>query len=404
MAGISQVDSVPLMLFYGQSWMGQNSNNGRVLHENPYPEHALMLGGYNALVVRERGAITKPFDDFCPAHDIDEKVQSVVSPFLYRYVAEALQDGRPPTCVGHSSAVSGARLEQLLPEHDPHYEANSAGFNNLMLAIDAHLSAAAKRGMGGHVPYLIFCQGAGNRMMPKDEYVVLLEHLLDTVQAAIVERTGQSDVPHILMIQPPGKGNGGAWPCLQGQVELCARRSDITLTVSGWAVEQHDRTHFSGQGAVAVGELCAIVARGIEQGTPSGFGAPFIKSVRRKDTQELEVEIAASGEIIVDTEQSSPRHQVRGAPVPSYGFEAPDKAPSKVAVEARKIVLKFEKDVPQSLAYAYHAGSDFLISRNDKSNQSANRGNLRMKQGWKSHFLPRNLHHWVASGHMAIGD
>jgi len=398
------MDSVPLMLFYGQSWMAQNSNNGRILHENPYPEYALMLGGENALVVRERGAITKPFGDFCSAHDVDEKVQSVVAPFLYRYVAEALEDGRPPLCVGHSSAQSGARIEQLLPETDPRCEANSASFNNLMMAIDAHLSAAAKRGMGGHVPYLIFCQGAGNRTMAKDEYIVLLEHLLDTVQSAIMERTGQSDVPHILMVQPPGKGNGGAWPCLQGQVELCARRSDITLTVSGWAVEQHDRTHFSGQGAVAVGELCAIVARGIEQGTPCGFGAPFIKSVRRKDDQELEVEIAAWGEIVVDVEQPSPRHQVRGAPVPSYGFESPDKPPSKVAVEARKIVLKFEKDVPQSLAYAYHAGADFLISRKDKANQSANRGNLRMKQGWKSHFLARNLHHWVASGHMAIGE
>ncbi len=115
----SNVESLPLSLFYGQSWLGANGFTGRVLQTNPYPEHALVLDGKNALLSRERGLYSEDFSGQTPAEERDEKVQSVVDPFLYRYAADALRDGRPAICVGHSSAISGARLEHSLPEDDP---------------------------------------------------------------------------------------------------------------------------------------------------------------------------------------------------------------------------------------------------------------------------------------------
>ncbi len=393
---------LPLMLFYGQSWMALNSNNGRILDRNPFPDHAWMMGGQNAPVLQERGAITAPFEDFRPASDLNGNVQSVVTPFLYRYVSEALEDGRPATCVGYSGAVSGARLAQLLPEDDPDFEAGSHGFDNLMQAVDAHMSFAQNRGMEGHVPYLIFCQGAGDREMPKDAYTPRLERLIGTLQARIAVRTGQKTPPHIVMIQPPGKGNGGAWPCLQGQVELCARRTDMTLALAGWAIEQHDRTHFSGPGAVTAGELCAITARGIEQGTP--VSAPYMRRARKTGAGEIEVEIEASGDMLIDTDQRSPRHRVRGVTVPNFGFELAGVPVRQISLAPRKLRFTFDADPPERIAFAYHAGSDFLVTRNDKANQSANRGNLRLGQTWNSIFSERKLYHWLASGYLDIID
>ena len=395
-----EVRSVPLMLFYGQSWLTSNSNNGRVLHQNPFPDHALMLdGGRNALVTRERGAITEGFGGFVPAIDADERVQSVVTPFLYRYAADALRDGRPALCVGHSGAVSGARIERLMPGYDPRVE-DATAFDNLMLAVRAHVDASAAMGKAAHVPYLIFCQGAANRTMPKEEYAAFLSDLMDILQSEIMALTAQAEPPHVLVIQPPGKGNGGAWPCLQAQVELCGKRKDMTLSVTGWAIEQHDRIHFSGEGAVGVGELCAIVARGIETG--EDCSAPWIRAARRRCAQRIELEIAAPGEMVIDVSLESPRHRVAGAPVPFYGFEA-ESAIEEVAVEKKSLVLKFAAAPAKHLAYAYHAGNDYLECRKQKANQSANRGNLRLEKGWKSMFLNRTLHHWLASGHVRIG-
>lgn len=399
-AALEQMQSIPLMLFYGQSWMQANSDNGRVLHENPYPDQALMLnGGINSLITCDLGPIKDGFDGYCPALDWSDRIQTVVTPFLYRYVAEAMEDGRPSVCVGHSGAVSGARLERLLPASDPRHE-DATAFDNLMLAVRAHMKSAADLGKAAHVPYLIFCQGAANRTMTKQAYAVLVEDLLNILQAEIVRLTGQDTAPHILMIQPPGKGNGGAWPCLQAQVELCAARPDMTLAVSGWAIEQHDRIHFSGEGAVGVGELCAIVARGIENGVDCS--APWIRSARRRGAKRIVLNIAASGDLVVDTERASPRHLVDGAPVPAFGFEAACNSISKIAVRPRKVIVKFEQEPPQELAYAYHDGSDYLPSRADKANQSANRGNLRLKQGWRSMFMDVTLHHWLASGHISL--
>lgn len=393
---------IPLVLFYGQSWMAANSNNGRVLTGNPCPDHALMLDGEFGLISNNTVAADGQFGGFRPAVDRSPRVQTVVTPFLYRYALDALEDGRPARIAGYSAAVSGAGLAALLPAGDPRHKA-SLGFNNLMAAVRGHMAAAQALGCTGYVPFVVFCQGAGDRMMPEEDYAPLLADVLDRVQTGAAEITGQAARPHVLLVQPPGKAHGGAWPCLQAQVTLAAARADVTLAAAGWAVDQHDRIHFSGPGAVDLGELLAVTARALELGRPCG--APWLRRAARDATGAVLADIAGTGDtgLIVDTGPDSPRHRVGDATVPGFGFEFDRRDAAGVALDGHMARLRAPEGMsPKRLSYAMHQGPDRMTDRSDKANQSANRGNIRLAQSWVAKLSDRHLCQWLASGRVDI--
>lgn len=388
-------NSKPLFLFLGQSYFGKNSNNGRILkpiEQNP----TQMLDGEHRLYGAGHEPIQSSYEGFSPAIDFRERSQSPVTPLLYRYALRAPSAGLSPECVGHAESRSNASIEHLLPpEHEWHR--SSAVFSNLMAAVTTAVQTASKEGQTVHVPALFFCQGTGDRAMDKTSYFQRVNALFDALADGIVSRTRQDSPPHFFVVQPPAKPAGGRWPCLQALNDLCDTRGDSTLALAGWALPQHDRTHFTGEACVALGEICAEVFLARLRG--EDLSAPRIHRVRRRG-RHISAEIAGAANVIEDAGPDTPRHRVGDSVLPNLGLDVDRGQISSVSANGKKldILLAEGSEMPSSLFFAY-ATYDSLgrPPMPNKSNQSLNRGNIRADREIESLFLDKPLYQWLAS-------
>ncbi len=386
---------LPLFLFLGQSYFGMNSNNGRVLAP-PVANPTLMLGGNNRLFGAGAGALEHPFTEFEPAVDFRPRVQSPVTAFLYRYAERAQQLGLPETCVGHSESRSNASIEHLLPETHPSHRTSSV-FANLMAAVSSYAAGARRRGQSPQVPALFFCQGTGDRAMAGADYLGRLNDLFDTLRAEISRLTGQGQATQFYIVQPPAKPSGGRWPCLQAQIDICQMRPDCIFALSGWALPQHDRTHFSGVATVILGEICVEVYLGARRG--EDLSAPRITGVRR-ESQVITATTHGSSRLVADAGPDTPRHRVNGAPLPNYGIQLDcgNIADCKIGENAIKITLAPDSPDPKKLYFAHASRESLgLTKMASKANQSVNRGNIRSDRSFESLFLDEPFYQWLAS-------
>lgn len=241
-------------------------------------------------------------------------------------------------------------------------------------------------------------------MMDGQDYLTRLNMLFDVLGSEICARTGQSTLPHIFIVQPPAKVSGGRWHCLQSHLDICAARDNCTLAMAGWAVPQHDRTHFTGAGCVAVGEICAEVYLAALRG--EDMSVPYISSLRRTGDTII-AEIAGGTGIVCDPGPDTPRHRVNGAPLPHHGLQLDRGTIGSVAVTGRtiRIALAPESETPQTLHFAHATRESLgLTGLQDKANQSLNRGNLRADRQIESLFLDDPLYQWMASSVHDIAD
>jgi len=387
--------ALPLFLFLGQSYFGKNSSNGRVLSP-PEPNPARMLNGPHQLFGAGAEPLHEPFDGLTAAVDFMPRVQSPVTAFLYRYAARATGLGLPPECIGHSESRSNGSIAHLLPPaHEWH--SDSAIFENLMAAVSAAVRDVSADGGKVHVPALFFCQGTGDREMDKASYLARLGALFDALGPAITLRTGQEAPPHYFIVQPPAKPFDGRWPCLQAHLDICETRSDCTLAMAGWAVPQHDRTHFTGAGCVSVGEICAEVYLAALRG--EDLSAPRIARARRTG-RTIHADIAGAADVIADMGPDTPRHRVGGAPLPHHGLQLDQGEIETVEIEGRTLRITLtEESAPPTILHFAHANRQSLglQKMKDKANQSLNRGNIRADRQIDSLFLDTPLHQWMAS-------
>lgn len=387
--------ALPLFLFLGQSYFGKNSNNGRVLRP-PELNSARMLDGAHKLFGAGHMPIASRFTGLAPAADFMPRVQSPVTAFLYRYQHLAGAAGLPSASIGHADSRSNASIEHLLPASHPAHKTSSV-FENLMHAVTAARGFARSEGREVFVPALFFCQGTGDRTMDGQVYLNKLNMLFDVLGSEICARTGQSTPPHFFIVQPPAKVSGGRWPCLQAHLDICAGRDDCTLAMAGWAIPQHDRTHFTGAGCVAVGEICAEVYMAALQG--EDMSAPYIGGLRRNGNT-ITADISGATGIVCDPGPDTPRHRVKGAPLKHHGLQLDRGTISSVAVNNRtiRIALAPGSEPPQTLHFAHATRESLgLKGLQDKANQSTNRGNIRADRRIESLFLDTPLYQWMAS-------
>ncbi len=387
--------SIPLFLFLGQSYFGMNSNNGRVLCP-PETNPTRMLVGAHGLHGADHTPLQAPYTGLAPAADSGRKVQSPIAPFLYRYAARAASQGLPSSCIGHAVSRSNGSVSHLLPPAH-HWHLESAVFENLMAAISATVAFTTKEDRNVFVPALFFCQGTGDRTMGKEDYLLRLNSLFDILAKEICACTGQEAPPHFFIVQPPAKVAGGRWPCLQALNEISETRIDCTLAIAGWAVPQHDRTHFSGVGCVALGELCAEVYLAHERG--DDLSAPRITKVAREGSKLLAT-VGGAGSIIIDDGPNTPRHRVNDQPLQHHGLQLDQGEIDSVRIRGNELHITLTKGCtnPNWLYFAYATPSSLGIKRiKIKANQSVNRGNIRADRAHQSLFLADPLYQWMAS-------
>ncbi len=391
----SRNGALPLFLFLGQSYFGKNSNNGRVLSP-PQPNPTLMLGGVHQLFGAGADPMKDGYTGFTSAFDFRPRVQSPVTAFLFRYAQRAAEHGLPPVCVGHSESRSNGSIEHFLPETHPSHKRASV-FSNLMAAVSAHVKFARQEGKSPEVPGLFFCQGTGDRTMSGPDYRQRLNDLFDALSKEISRQTGQRRPPIFFIVQPPAKPFDGRWPCLQAHVEICEMRQDCIFALSGWALPQHDRTHFTGAAAVMAGEICAEVYLGALRG--EDLSAPRIHRVARTG-RFLKATVAGTSPLVVDAGPDTPRHRVRGATLPHHGIQLDrgDIAACKVGTTTIEIELAGNSAIPSKLYFAHASRESLGLERMaDKDNQSLNRGNIRAERRFDSSFLSEPLYQWLAS-------
>lgn len=400
MSSTASSPTIPLFLFLGQSYFGRNSNNGRVLSP-PDVNPALMLAGEHGLYGAGHIPLRSAYTGLKPAVDFNQYVQSPVTAFLYRYAAQAASQGLPSDCIGHAETRSNGSVAHLLPPaHQWHLQ--SAVFENLMTAVSATVKYASNEGRSVHVPALFFCQGTGDLGMEKEDYLLRLNALFDVLIHEICARTGQQAPPQFFIVQPPAKATGGRWPCLQAHNDICDMRDDCTLALAGWAVPQHDRTHFSGAGCVALGELCAEVFLAKARG--ESMTAPHIKSVTREGNRLL-ASVGGLAPIIIDDGPDTPRHRVNDHPLRHHGFQLDQGEIASVEIKGNAVHITLAADSadPDWLYFAYATRQSHSLKRmKDKANQSANRGNIRAERAWRSMFLDEPLYQWMASSCHAV--
>lgn len=385
--------TLPMFLFVGQSYFGWNSNNGRFLNEivdNP----TLMLDGPNGVFGAGSMCDGVCYSDLVPARDHTPIAQSPVTPFLYHYALRASQQGLSPQCVGHAEARSNGSVEHLLPAWH-HLHQDCPVFSNAMIAVSSYAAQAARRGARPEVPAVFFCQGTGDNWRSKEEYRLRLDALFDALRDEIRGITGQAHGPTFFIVQPPSKPIGGRWPCLQAHVDASFEREDTHVAVAGWAIPQHDRTHFTGDGTVMVGEACAEAYLAHMRG--EDLSAPVIRSARRAD-RILRVE--ASDALVADDGPATPRHRVRGKPLRHLGLQLDAGAIERVAVDGRRIEIELAPgtETPSTLYFACTPRKALGVGPvRSRINTSANRGNIRASRSVQSLFLNRPLHRWMAS-------
>lgn len=384
-----------MFLFLGQSYFGKNSNNGRVLSPLD-PNPTKMLAGVHRLFGGGSEPLTEPFTGLEPAFDYRPRVQSPVTAFLYRYAKRAPEQGMQPECVGHSESRSNGSVEHLLPNTHPSHRSSSV-FANLMAAVSSYVEYAKDRGLKPDVPALFFCQGTGDRMMSGQEYLNNLNDLFDALSKEIPSRTGQDRPPTYFIVQPPAKPFDGRWPCLQAHIDICEMRSDCFFALSGWALPQHDRTHFTGAAAVMAGEICAEVYLGALRG--EDLSAPRITRAHRTG-RSITAEVSCTSRLFADAGPDTPRHRVHGNPLPHHGLQLDrgEIAACTLGETTIQIDLTDESVIPTKLYFA-HATRESLDLQgfSDKSNQSLNRGNIRAERSFESLFLDEPLNQWLAS-------
>ena len=391
---------LPLFLFLGQSYFGKNSNNGRII-DHPTSPDALMLDGVHRLFGAGHMPMQAPYSGLVQAHDFDRRVQSPVTPFLYRYAAKAAQQDLPVKCIGHAESRSNASVEHLLPaEHLWHR--TSSVYDNLKQAVAQAVMFGQDAGAQVYVPAIFFCQGTGDRAMRHHHYAARLHALFDALSTDIPLLTAQTDRPDFFVVQPPAKVAGGRWSCLQAQIDVCTAREDSTLALAGWAIPQHDRTHFSGRGTVALGELCAEVYLAHMRG--ENRCAPHISHVVRQG-HVLVAETSGAAQIVVDTGPDTPRHRIDGLPLQHHGLQLDRGEIAEVSVDGTQIRIKLTPGTPspRHLFFACATADSHGLDRNRaKANESTNRGNIRGQHAIESMFLKEPLYQWMASSIHAI--
>jgi hypothetical protein len=395
-------EMLPLFLFLGQSYFGKNSNNGRVLSP-PVPNPTLMLAGAHQIFGGGDKPLTEQFKGFEPAFDYRPRVQSPVTAFLYRYAKFALEQGLPQECVGHSESRSNGSVEHFLPETHPSHR-NSSIFVNLMTAVSSYVKFARNMGRRPYVPALFFCQGTADRMMLGQDYLTRLNDLFDAVSAAVSKVTGQPQPLTFFIVQPPAKPFDGRWPCLQAHIAICEERSDCVFALSGWALPQHDRTHFTGKAAAMVGEICAEVYLGNIRG--EDLSAPRITRVQRTGL-DITAYVSSSSRLLIDAGPDTPRHRINGAPLSHYGIQLDrgEIATCRLANNTIKIKLARENPIPKILYFAHASRESLNLPKPaNKANQSLNRGNIRVERSFKSLFFDEPLYQWLASSAHSIRE
>lgn len=386
---------LPLFLFLGQSYFGKNSNNGRVLSP-PRPNPTLMLDGHHRLFGAGAEPLQEQYTGFSPAFDFRPRVQSPVTAFLFRYADRAAEHGLPSDCVGHSESRSNASIEHFLPRAHPFHKKSSM-FSNLMAAVSSYVKFSRQTGHTPDVPALFLCQGTGDRTMAGPDYLQRLNDLFDALSAEISGRTGQHEPPAFFIVQPPAKPFDGRWPCLQAHIDICEIRHDCVFALSGWALPQHDRTHFTGTAAVMAGEICAEVYLGTLRG--EDLSAPRITHAYRSG-RFITANVSGALRLVTDAGPDTPRHRVHGAPLPHHGIQLDrgEISACKLGDTTIEIELAADSPIPTKLYFA-HASRESLGLQKlaDKANQSVNRGNIRAARSFESHFLDEPLYQWLAS-------
>lgn len=380
-------------MFYGQSWISGIGPNRRRIKGALYPEHALMFDdgrGVKGWCGKKR---TSTSVGYCPATELERRTQSVQIPYLFRRAALREQTGT--IFAARSEGVPGASIGRL--SENPTSEGEAVfGFDNLVAAIGAHVAAAEARHLKPTIPYVVWCQGAGDARRGYKYYRETLTTLMDRISSLIVQYTGQATPPVFLILQPPGRARGGDWKCLQVLVDMGFERDDCVLATTGWAFEQYDRVHFSGKGAVMAGELLHLVAQGLEAG--DWVSAPFLMNYRREGAV-ITAQVGGPHDIIIDESLQSPRHWVGDNPVPNYGFTAYGAEIEQVLVEPRKVTVKIDRaDGPVKIGYAWHEGYERALAAGTDKNQSANRGTLRADWSAEPVYGDAPLFQWLASG------
>ncbi|MGB0797808.1 MAG: hypothetical protein ACPGRD_00630 [Planktomarina sp.] len=392
-----QAQELELTLFYGQSWISRIGPNRRQIDGALHPETALMLDdgrgviGWNGKEPR----VSNP--RYVPAYELESRSQSICIPYLFRRAARVQRQGQSKLIAGRGEGTAGAPIRKLLRDPKINDDPRAHGFENLMSAIDTHVANARGMKLAPTIPYVVWCQGAGDGRATYRGYRKKLEHLFDEVSAAVLAKTKQPTPPMFLIIQPPGRAQGGNWKCLQVQVDLAFEREDCILAMAGWPLDQYDHVHFSGKSAVIAGELLQIVAHGIESG--DWVSAPFLTDYKR-DGATITARISGPHDIKIDETHTSPRHTVAGAPVPNYGFTAYGAEIKSVEISSRHVEITLDRtDGKVTIGYAWHKGEDRATAAGTRANQSANRGSLRAKWRVKSQFTDDYIHQWLASGY-----
>lgn len=380
-------------LAYGQSWMDANGNNGALTaFQGPlYPLRIVTLDDGNG-PQGWGGAARTASIGLTPLSEENPNVQTPIGAMGVRMARNMQLRGSSGAMFFRSEAHGGRSLAQLMPSDDPDYTGTSAAYTNLIAAVTEFVTHATSLGLSAEIATVSWCQGAADSGTAYATYKTLFERLISEIQTDIQAATGQTSGPTILIVQPPGTDTSGNWPCLQAQVDVAAERDDVVLVCAGWAIPQHDTTHFDTEGAVQVGELMASAAEAVAIGQP--WSDPYLRDVTRNGTT-ITAYVGGPHGVLVDETVATTNHQVSSAYVANYGFEYSGANITAVVVEPRKITITLDADASGTLAYAYHA-----TSRGDGA--SVNRGTIRADYRAKSAFVDRGNNLWLASGYWSL--
>lgn len=387
---------------YGQSWVDDNGKPGTLQHLKVAkdPHYVLMPDDvYGADGISYVEEPRSPFG-LTAYREMDPELQTFMGPYGLRWAHDARQGGRFPGVAVMSCGHGGYSLERLAPKDFKWADQNKGltpVYENMLVGVRAFRDSLSQYGQRLHVRYIPWIHGAANADASYVKYSMMLKELWERMQKDVMEITGQLTAPKMLLMQPPGSQNYGAWKNLQAQVDFANKRHDVVFVGSGWGIDQHDGIHFTKYGILEAAEIMAMAARADALGNE--WSAPYVRP-QTVIRQGSVITGKFSTPVVYDDSVRTKRHYLSDftSPIPFYGFEYSGcEILNANLVGQEEFRIELAEAVPGKLGFAWHGKDRRTNTKGTKRNESVNRGTLRAKRMYQPALSKRVIRLWLAS-------